>query len=134
MDVRNCRKCGKLFNYIAGPGICPQCMEKSEEEFQKVKEYLRNNPSATVATTAEACEVEIGQIRQWLREERLTFSSAEGSDLTCEKCGKPIISGRFCEACKNDMAHGLNAAIAKPIAPPPEPKKPTSGGSKMRFL
>ena len=135
MDVRNCRKCGRLFNYIAGMGICPDCQRKSEDDFQKVKEYLLDNPSATVAVTAEACEVEVGQIRQWLREERLTFATVEGSELTCENCGKPIISGRFCDQCKNNIAKGLNNAIAKPTAPKPEPPKSSGKGpSKMRFL
>ena len=135
MDVRNCRKCGKLFNYIAGMGICPDCQKRSEEDFQKVKEYIRNNPSVTVAATAEACEVEVAQIRQWLREERLTFASVEGSELTCENCGKPIISGRFCDQCKNSIAKGLNSAIAKPEAPKPEPPKSDRGSSsKMRFF
>ena len=93
-----------------------------------------DNPTATVAATAEACEVEVGQIKQWLREERLTFATVEGSELTCENCGKPIISGRFCDQCKNSIAKGLNSAIAKPEAPKPEPPKPNRGPSKMRFL
>ncbi len=133
MDVKNCKKCGKIFNYISGPVICPQCVEKSEEDFQKVKEYITSNPGTTVAATADACEVEVAQIKQWLREERLTFSSAEGSDLTCEKCGKPIISGKFCDACRAAVSKGLSDAIRKPEAPKPE-KKQEPSGNKMRFL
>ena len=133
MNVVNCKKCGKIFNYIAGLPICPKCQEKSEEEFQKVKEYISKNPGVSVASTAEACEVEVAQIRQWLREERLTFSSTEGSDLACEKCGKPILSGRFCDACKLEVSKGLSDAIRKPEAPKPA-KKPEVGGNKMRFL
>ena len=30
MNVRNCRKCGKIFNYIAGPFVCPACREELE--------------------------------------------------------------------------------------------------------
>lgn len=132
MDVKNCKKCGKIFNYVGGLVICPQCQEKSEEDFQKVKEYITENPNSSVASTAEACEVEIAQIRQWLREERLTFASAEGSDLTCEKCGKPIMSGRFCDACKLEVSRGFADAIKKPEAP--KPVKPEPSGNKMRFL
>ncbi|OYP28250.1 MerR family transcriptional regulator, partial [Lachnotalea glycerini] len=36
MDVRNCKKCRKLFNYIGGQPICPSCLADSEEEFRKV--------------------------------------------------------------------------------------------------
>ena len=32
MNVRNCRKCGKLFNHIMGAPICPACREKLERD------------------------------------------------------------------------------------------------------
>ena len=33
MEVRNCRGCGKLYNYIGPPNpkLCPNCIEKLEE-------------------------------------------------------------------------------------------------------
>ena len=77
--------------------------------------------------------MEVSLIRQWLREERLTFATAEGSDLTCELCGKPIISGKYCDACKLEVSKGLSDAIKKPEAPKPV-KKPEHDGNKMRFL
>ena len=134
MDVRNCRKCGKVFNYIGGVPICPACKEKLEEDFQKAKEYIRNNPDTTVAAVAQECEIEVQQIRQWLREERLTFGSLEGSDLVCEGCGAKILSGRFCDKCKSSVAKGLTDAIKKPDMPKPDNKKSDSGGNRMRFL
>ena len=69
MNVRNCRKCGKLFNYISGPSWCPACREQMETKFQEVKEYIRENPGVFVQQVAEACDVEPSQINQWLREE-----------------------------------------------------------------
>ncbi|MBR1876753.1 MAG: flagellar protein [Lachnospiraceae bacterium] len=134
MDVRNCRKCGKVFNYIGGIPICPACKEKQEADFQKAKEYIRTHPDTTVATVAEECEIEVQQIRQWLREERLTFGSIEGSDLVCENCGTKILSGRFCDKCKSEVAKGLTDSIKKPDIAKPLPKKPESTGNKMRFL
>ena len=43
MNVRNCRKCGKLFNHIMGMPVCPACREKLEQKFQEVKKYIREN-------------------------------------------------------------------------------------------
>ncbi len=43
MDVRNCRQCGRLFNYLSGPQICPGAEMLLEEKFQQVKEYVRSN-------------------------------------------------------------------------------------------
>ena len=133
LNVRNCRKCGKIFNYVQGPPICQSCAQKLEEDFQRVKEYIRSNPAATLASTAEDCEIEVNQIKQWVREERLAFSSAEGSGIVCEKCGKPIISGRFCDECKNSVTRDLRESIKRPEIPKPQ-KKPERESDKMRFL
>ena len=43
MDVRNCKGCGRLFNYYGGVPLCKTCKDKLEEKFQEVKEYLRQN-------------------------------------------------------------------------------------------
>jgi len=135
MNVRNCRKCGRLYNYVAGQRICPLCQERLEEDFQRVKEYVRKNPGVTVNRVAEECEVEISQIRQWLREERLELTAESGMILQCETCGTPIASGRFCEKCRRDLTKGLSDAIhpARKQEPLEEPKK-DKGGDKMRFL
>ena len=67
MNVRNCRKCGSLFNYVSGPPICPACREKLEEKFQEVKKYIQDNGHASIPEVAEACDVSTNQIHQWLR-------------------------------------------------------------------
>lgn len=134
MNVRNCRKCGKLFNYAIGPIVCPQCREGMEAKFKEVKAYIQSHPGCGTKEVSEECEVEISQIQQWLREERLEFSSDSMVQLSCESCGTMIRSGRFCDKCKNDLANGLRQSIA-PAKKAPEPvKKETSNTNKMRFL
>ena len=134
MDVKNCKRCRRLFNYISGPYICPQCREELEKKFQEVKKYLFDNRGATIADVAENCEVEESQIRQWIREERLEFSSGIDVGVTCETCGAPITSGRFCEKCKASMINGLKEAGKRPEAEAPVQKKPQTHENKMRFL
>lgn len=114
MNVRNCRKCGKLFNYVAGLPICPACKEKAEESFQVVKKYIRENPRADIREVAQACEVETAQIQQWIREERLEFTEDSPIKLPCENCGALIRAGKYCEKCKAAMAKNLSSAIDKP--------------------
>ena len=110
MAVSNCQRCGRIFNYVAGQRICENCRRELEVQFQQVKEYIRENPNQGIKEVAEGAEVPEKQIRQWVREERLEFSKGAGV-LACEKCGKAISPGRFCEKCKAEMSGSLNAAV-----------------------
>ncbi len=131
MNVKNCKRCKRLFNYIAGPPICPECKAKEEELFQTVKKYIDAHKGVNITTVAQECEVEIDQIQRWVREERLQFSDASAAGIVCEKCGANILTGRFCEKCKKEMANNLNELLPKKG---PAPKKPTKESPKMRFL
>ena len=137
MNVRNCRKCGKIFNYVAGPFICPACKEKLEESFQRTKKYVQDHRGATVQEVSQECEVDVSQIREWVREERLEFANgdASGIGLACEKCGASIPSGRFCEKCKAEMTNGFNNVLNAGRPKPEAPKhKDPRDNPKMRFL
>ena len=74
MEARSCRSCGRLFNYIQGPPICMACKQKLEDKFLQVRDYIRENDSATMKEISEDNEVSVKQIKQWVREERLTFT------------------------------------------------------------
>ena len=132
MDVKNCKNCGRLFNYIAGPPYCPACRDDLEKKFQKAKEFIRNTAHCTVQMVSEECEIPENLIKQWVREERLVFTDGMAAGITCENCGEPIVTGRFCVKCKNEMMSGLNDAIRKPEAPTPQKKQKDS--PRMRFL
>lgn len=133
MDVRNCRKCGKIFNYLLGPPICQACRDKLEEKFQEVKKYVRENKSVGLPEISEACEVEISQIQFWIREERLTFSDDSPVGIECENCGTMIKTGRFCEKCKGKLAKELDPGEKKrTLVAKPERKVDDRG--KMRYL
>lgn len=136
MNVRNCRKCGKMFNYVMGPMICPDCVKAQEELFQTAKKYVDEHPGCDIRELAEAIEVDAQQIRQWIREERLQFADDSAITLQCEKCGASIRSGRYCEKCKAEMSNGLNSAFGlnKPAPVQQQAKKRESDGNKMRFL
>ena len=130
MNVRNCRKCGKMFNYVQGPPICQACKEAAEQKFQEVKEFVRENKTATMNEIVENCGVEQRQVEQWIREERLVFAENSPIQLTCETCGTRIVTGRYCEKCKKDQANTFSAAGRHEPAPAPE-KKDAHSGSKM---
>lgn len=135
MNIRNCKTCGKIFNYIGGMMICPTCKDKLEEKFKVVKKYIYEHPSAQIYEVAEDTEVSVNQIKQWVREERLTFSKDSNIGLDCEGCGTLIKFGRFCNSCKEAMVNQLNEGYAtkeKESNVPKNGKKSTS--SKMHYL
>jgi hypothetical protein len=123
-----------LFNALGNEKMCPSCKKALEDKFQEVKSYLRENPGSSVEKTALECEVSTKQIKQWVREERLVLSSPTESGITCENCGKPICSGRYCETCKAALMGDLMGAIDKPKKK--EEPKPTDhhDRDKMHFL
>lgn len=134
MEVKNCRKCKKLFNYIGGQPICPNCQRELEEKFQEVKEYLRENPRSTITVISEENDVSVQQIKQWVREERLVFTEDSPVALQCETCGAVIRTGRYCQKCKNDLAHGMQKAIHKEEPKEEPPKKMIHEKERMRYL
>ena len=134
MNVRNCRKCGKLFNYVSGPPVCPACRDALEKKFQEVKKYVQDNKGVTIHDVAENCEVDAQQVRQWVREERLEFSGEGVTGISCEKCGKAISTGRFCDKCKAEMTNNLNSVVPKKNKEMSNQKKDPKDNPKMRFL
>lgn len=137
MNIKNCRMCGRIYNYVAGPNVCPACREKAEAKFQEVKEYIREHKGVGIAEVSEACDVDAAQIRQWLREDRLEVTEDSAIYLTCENCGTPIRSGRFCEKCKGEVTRGLNDIVSANRAAAAEAarnKKESERDARMRFL
>lgn len=133
MDVRNCRDCGKIFNYISGPPLCPACMKLLDVKFDQVKAYIYDHPGAGIQEVSDENEVSTQQIKLWIRQERLTFSQDSPIGLDCEGCGAIIKTGRFCPACKNKMANNLGDVYREPAYEPVQ-RKDTITAPKMRFL
>ena len=132
MDVRNCKQCGKLFNFIGGAPICPECNKVAEDKFDDVKQYIYDHPKCGMQEVAEEMEVSVAQIRKWLREERLSFSEDSEIALNCEKCGKKILTGRFCKLCKETMTNQMSSLYRKDEPVVKYERKKTE--NKMRFL
>lgn len=108
MKLRNCIKCGKLFAPKTGEKICPVCRQEEESDFEKVKDFLWDNPKATIEKVHEETGVERDTIMKFVKEDRLI---AEGIDVDwdheCERCGKAISHGRFCASCQRELINGL---------------------------
>lgn len=111
MDFKNCSSCGKLFRNL-GRNICPACLRKDEEEFQKVKRYLAKHSGAGIQEVVDATEVSYDDIIRFLKEARLELKGGEML-LSCESCGEAIETGRFCNKCKNSLQNDLSTATTR---------------------
>ncbi len=114
MEVRNCRKCGRIFNYVMGMPICPACRERIEEKFQEVKDYIRENKGAGILKFPKPVK--------WRHLRSISGSGKKDwylqmippSASTVKNCNATIKTGRFCEKCKASMVNNLKRSIQKP--------------------
>lgn len=135
MEVKACRECRRLFKYLAGDYICPECKEKLEEKFKEVKEYIADHTGAGMAQVARDCEVAIPQIKKWIREERLHLSDEREAFFSCEGCGKLIPTGKFCNLCKSQLLNEVGKAIkSDKIVKVKIAEKTKKDSPQMRFL
>lgn len=131
MDVRNCKDCGRIFNYLSGAPLCPTCMKKLDDKYSMVKEYIYDNPGASIQQVSEEKGVSVGQLKKWVREERLAFSEDSLVGIECENCGNMIRTGRYCNKCKDSMLNKLGNIYKEPVE---DVKKSYKDNPKMRFL
>lgn len=109
MDLRNCRKCDRMYSYDQ-VDLCPKCRSNNAEELKLVKEYLYDNPKSTISQVSANTKVDTNKILKLLREEKIEI--AEGSEnmiLDCERCGSAIRCGKFCPACINELRSELKS-------------------------
>jgi len=124
MEVKVCKNCKRLFNYIYGPDLCQECaklvptegkervsrdltsslkpiVKDDEEKFEQVRDYVMANPRATISQISEVNEIKPSKLFEWVRDERLEFAeNSKHAWFECEKCGVKINSGRLCNRCK----------------------------------
>ena len=131
MEVKNCKKCGAFFNFVSGLPLCPSCMKEIDDKFSEVKQYIYDHPGVGIQEVSEENEVPIVIIKKWVKEERLAFAEGSAIGVDCERCGRMILTGRFCEACKADVKKQFGNIIATTKQPE---KKPEHDNAKMRFL
>lgn len=134
-DVRNCRRCGRIFNYIGGAPICPSCKETDEEDFKRVKEYLYKNPGASLSIVSADLEISVEKIRGFLKEGRLEIIGEEGNlVLECEACGKAIKTGRYCDDCAKNLTRDLRSTAKSMNNELSQSQQSKEKGIGMRYM
>ena len=107
MEIKNCKKCKRIFQYLTGPQLCITCKDEDELEFQEIKKYLKEHPRATMTEVAEALEISVEKITKFLRDGRLEVAEGSAIKIECESCGRPILTGKYCQICSGRMEGDL---------------------------
>lgn len=129
MEVRNCKRCGKM-HYGREP-ICKECQQKEEDMFQEVRKYLKEFPGSTMAEVSNETGVSIKKIEKYLRDGRLEVTEGMAVELKCMKCGAVIRTGRYCTACAKEVNNEMKAVYASKVLK--EEGTPSTSKAKMHI-
>ena len=114
MNIIQCQFCKKPFTSLRGR-ICPVCLDKIDEDFIKVRDYIDEHKQSHIDTISEETEVPKHIILYLLKEGRLIIDSPDGSGgglLFCEVCKKSINTGRMCKDCMDKVASTMNKSMS----------------------
>jgi predicted amidophosphoribosyltransferase len=119
MSIRNCPECGRIFEFVF-KNLCPECIQKEDNESGAVVDYLQNNPGVGIPEISEATGINADKIIKMLKSGRLIIVCEKNGInlLTCERCGKPIANGNFCPQCRDSMTKVLIQGAKESSKPP----------------
>ncbi len=131
-DLRNCSICGRVYAY-QGRNMCNKCLEKEDDDYAIVRRYVREHPGASVAEVAEATEIDEDKILQFLRDGRLITRGMSYTTM-CERCGKTISSGKYCDSCLQQLGAEFKNIIPPTRKPPESETKPRDRGKDRMHI
>jgi hypothetical protein len=70
--------------------------------FEKVKEFIRMHPNATIQEVVVETGVEFDKVREFIDEGRLKIVPIDVV-FRCQICGAKLSSGRICSQCQADL-------------------------------
>jgi len=108
-ELRNCKRCNKVFSYLAGLPICPVCAREDEQIFKDVSAFIREHPGVSLNIVAEELKISYEKLLKYVKEGRLQILAANGDYVGfCEKCGTMIMKGKFCKSCEYHISNVLD--------------------------
>lgn len=107
MNLISCRRCKSIFTGLEKAVICPSCEKEIEKLFGIVKEYLQENPGASLGVVSDETGVSTKLITKFIKEGRLILTKASPIRVHCMECGAPISIGTRCESCNQKLLENL---------------------------
>ncbi len=114
MSIRNCKRCGKIYQYNGVHKICDNCRAQLEKDFEEVKEFLKENPNSSISEVSEETGVEKKTIIEFIKNNRLIAEDLEiDVKIQCQRCGTEIKHGKYCDKCISDMKDEIDNVTKK---------------------
>lgn len=110
MPLATCARCGKMFNKKNSP-VCSVCQKSEDEDMEKVRKVVENDPNLNAEEIAEKAQVDIRVVNRMIDLGMLVRSVELDANIKCGMCGAPAISvtKKLCQACLEK----LNAEVVK---------------------
>lgn len=70
-EFKQCKECYGMFLYTTNNQLCFCCSQRNEQEFQKIKAYLRLHPKSSIGTIATELDISVATIQKFIDEGRL---------------------------------------------------------------
>lgn len=100
-ESKKCPKCGETMIFKGlGEYTCEQCHYHEFDDYGKVRNYIEVHKGCNAVEIEQATGVSRREINRMLKEERIEVSKDSKIFLKCERCGKSILTGRYCEECQ----------------------------------
>lgn len=104
MSLTNCKECGNIM--VENPsGLCPGCLRDEEEAEDIVAKFLREAERASVEEISQATGVKEKTVLRMIKRGRITTEVP--ISYPCDTCGAPILEGRICSECANNITKQL---------------------------
>ncbi len=110
MPLASCARCGKMFNKKSSP-VCSSCQKAEDEDMEKVRKVVAEDPNLNAEEIAEKAQVDIGVVNRMIDLGMLVSTLEISENIKCGMCGAPAISAtkKLCQACLEK----LNAEVIK---------------------
>lgn len=100
--LKNCERCGKVFNADTGETLCAGCTIADAKELKKVTDYLRDHPLASLMEVNLKTGVSQQRLFQFVKNGSLKMRRPP-EQFKCRLCGKDIKSGMLCAGCRSKI-------------------------------
>jgi predicted amidophosphoribosyltransferase len=103
MAISNCKRCDRIFSKVRRD-ICSECIAEEDKAFQSVRDFLRLHRDASMS---------VEFIISMIQDGRLILRDNPNFSYSCERCGKPTQTGRYCGHCTKELSSALSGAAAE---------------------